>query len=219
MPIFADIPKFPRAYYEITVEWNHLERQLESFDERGKNNEFGGMDMNPDYQRGHVWTRAQQIAYVEYQLMGGEVGRNIVWNSPDWDNGYKRPTELVDGKQRITAVLAFMRNEVPAFGHLRREYTDSIRLTSTHFQFRICKLESREEILQLYLNINAGGTPHTAAEIARVRALLAEARGETTSPVKAKKAAKEPKKDSWLAAVADGSFQEALAERSRKARR
>lgn len=33
----------------------------------------------------------------------------------------------------------------------------------------------RAELLENYLSINAGGTPHSAEEIARVRAMLANA--------------------------------------------
>jgi hypothetical protein len=43
----------------------------------------------------------------------------------------------------------------------------------TGFKFRMCSLASRAEVLRFYLNINAGGTPHTNSEIERVRAMLA----------------------------------------------
>lgn len=210
MPKFNDIPQFPRAHYEVDVAWRYLESTLEDWSQTvdGK----GGLDLSPDYQRTHVWTRAQQAAYVEYQLRGGEVGRQIVWNSPDWGRGYERVTELVDGKQRLEAVRAFHRDEFPVFGSLFSEYTDKITNLLT-FKFRVCSLETREEILQLYLNINAGGTPHTKDELDRVRALLAEARGEL--PKKTRKALKP---NSWGEAVESGEFQQHLAERSSKFR-
>jgi hypothetical protein len=217
MPSFRDIPQFPRAHYEVDVAWRYLEEHLANWAETRDG--AGGMDLSPDYQRAHVWTREQQIAYVEYQLQGGEVGRNVVFNSPDWMRSWKRVTELVDGKQRLEAVRCFLRDEFPVFGHLFSEYTDKITNLLT-FKFRVCSLETREEILQLYLNINAGGTPHTQDELDRVRVLLAEARGETTPPAKkprTKKAAVK-KDDSWLAAARDGTLQNDLAERSAKAR-
>lgn len=210
MPRFNDIPQFPRAHYEVDVAWRYVEDTLTQWADTSGG--MGGLDLSPDYQRAHVWTREQQIAYVEYQLRGGEVGRNIVFNSPDWYRGYVRPTELVDGKQRLEAVRAFQRDEFPVFGHPFSAYTDKISNLLT-FKFRVCSLETREEILQLYLNINAGGTPHTKDELDRVRALLAEAKGEL--PKRTQKAAK---KDSWLAAAADGSLKKHLAERSEKAR-
>lgn len=177
MPRFQDVPQFPRAHYEIDVSWGSLEHTLEDWGDR--TNGMGGIDLSPDYQREHVWTREQQIAYVEYQLGGGEVGKQIIWNSPDWGRTYRRPTELVDGKQRLEAVRAFMRNDLPAFGHVFADYTDSLRFIHG-FRFRVVSLETRAEILQLYLNINAGGTPHTSTELDRVRSLLRAAQNGDT---------------------------------------
>lgn len=166
------VPQFPQARYEMDVGWGYLERMLESLGET--THEMGGLNMDPDYQRQHVWSRAQQVAYVEYVLAGGEVGRNITWNSPDWMRGFQRPTELVDGKQRIEAVRSFLRGEFQAYGMLA-EPGDRFDL-HCGFKFRVCSMDTREDVLRLYLNINAGGTPHTADEIERVRGLLAEAR-------------------------------------------
>ncbi len=173
MSRFQDIPQLPRAYYSIHVAWDYVEETLEAWGETARG--FGGIDMSPDYQREHVWTRDQQVAYLEYILMGGEVGMQITWNSPDWDSDYRRPTELIDGKQRIEAVRGFMRDDIPAFGALRSEYSDRLRMIGPRFEFLVCKLETRQEILQLYLNINAGGTPHTKDELDRVRELLQKA--------------------------------------------
>jgi hypothetical protein len=41
------------------------------------------------------------------------------------------------------------------------------------FQMKVCCLPTRAEVLRWYLAINAGGTPHTPEELARVRELLA----------------------------------------------
>jgi len=74
------------------------------------------LNLNPDYQRAHVWTLEQQIAYVEYALQGGEVGKNIIFNCPD-DEYMARPFELIDGKQRLEAARSYA-NEIPIFdGH------------------------------------------------------------------------------------------------------
>lgn len=167
---FSDIPQLPQAHYQIHVDWTYLEEHLAHWGERVGSG--GGLNLDPDYQRAHVWTREQQVAYVEYTLMGGEVGQQITWNSPDWGDTWKRPTELVDGKQRLEAVRSFLRDGFPAFGAKFSEYTDKLRMTGPRFEFRVCKLGTRAEILQLYLNINAGGTPHSQSELDRVRRLL-----------------------------------------------
>lgn len=181
MPRLQDIPTLPRAHYGVDVSWNMVEDMLtrwgETFEENGK--VYGGIDLDPDYQRAHVWSREQQVAYVEYTLMGGEVGQLITWNNPTWNGSWRAPTELIDGKQRLEAVRAFMRDEVTAFGHRVSEYSDADLMLGgirPAFRFQVCCLKTREEILQLYLNINAGGTPHTEEEIARARALLEKER-------------------------------------------
>jgi hypothetical protein len=66
---YRDIPKFPTAHYQVDVTWDYLKSMLDGY---AKDYD---LDLSPDYQRAHVWTREQQIAYVEYCLMGGEVSR------------------------------------------------------------------------------------------------------------------------------------------------
>lgn len=171
-PRFLDIPQFPHAAYEVDVGWDYLEHHIKGAVEED------GLILEPDFQRAHVWTRAQQVAYVEYQLQGGEVGRYITFNAPGWGRQIEiGKYEIVDGKQRLEAVRAFLRDEFPVFGHLRSEYEGRMRHTSASFKWRVCCLETRSEVLRLYLNINAGGTPHTKAELDKVRRMLKKETG------------------------------------------
>ena len=82
--------------------------------------------------------------------------------------------EVVDGLQRIQAVLLFQSNELRAFGSLRREYTDHARLMRSCFVLQVNNLQTRAEVLRWYLELNATGTPHTEAELDRVRAMMGE---------------------------------------------
>ena len=38
------------------------------------------VDLKPDFQREHVWTKEQQIAYLEYRFKGGRSGDTIYFN-------------------------------------------------------------------------------------------------------------------------------------------
>lgn len=165
----SDIPQFTRsAPYSVTIFWSKLERFLAE-------EVAQGLDLDPDFQRGHVWTEAQQVAFVEFILRGGESGKDILTNQIDWHHGKGGGVYvLVDGKQRLTAVLRFLRNEIRAFGHLYSEFEDrkgvDLKLA---FRYHINDLKTRAEVLQWYLDLNAGGTPHSSEEISRVRGLLA----------------------------------------------
>jgi hypothetical protein len=171
---FHDIEKFPTAHYECNVAWDYLETWLA--DHNRGHNKLYDIDLSPDYQRVHVWTPEQQTAYVEFVIRGGESGRILFWNHPGWMAGWKGTLELVDGKQRMEAAQAFLRDEVPVFGgYLYSQFTDKMGVFSgPDFRMRIAKLPTRKEVLKWYLMINAGGTPHTSEELDRVRALLAQ---------------------------------------------
>ena len=167
MPKLHDIPQFPISRYSITLGWNfmldYLERSIAQ----------DGLDLDPDYQRPHVWTEAQQIAYVEYQLRGGVSGLDLWTNCPGWNNDLVvGEYELLDGKQRITAVTKFLRSELKAFGYYYREYAGRLRISNPHFNWHVMVIATRAEVLQWYIDHNSAGTQHTDEELDRVRALL-----------------------------------------------
>lgn len=167
-----DIPQFPKSGYQVDVAWSDLLRTVDRYIA-----EYG-LNLDPDFQRGHVWTEEQRIRYVEYVLRGGEGGRDLCFNCPGWQGmGKQGPYEILDGKQRLTSAMMFMRNELPAFGRLFREYTGRLRYYAG-FKWRIFELPTRADVLRYYLDMNAGGTPHAASEIERVRALLAKETGK-----------------------------------------
>lgn len=160
----SDIQMFPRSSYEVDVPWASIERQLAA-DEPP--------DLDPDFQRGHVWTPEQRSAYVEYILRGGEAGKVLSFNRSGWlGNGPDGPYQIIDGLQRLTTARMFMRDEVQAFGHLRSQIIGHLGMW-IGFKWRVYELASRADVLRFYLAINSGGTPHPAAEIERVRGLLA----------------------------------------------
>jgi hypothetical protein len=169
MPKFADIPQMTRdGYYQVNVGWDYLEDWIA----HNRDKPSVGFEMDPDFQRGHVWTEQQQIRYVEFMLRGGKSSRVIYWNCKGWMHTFEGPMVLVDGKQRISAVLRFLGNEILAFGHKREEYTDRLGLCHCDFLMNVNNLKTRAEVLQWYIDLNAGGVAHTNEEINKVRRLL-----------------------------------------------
>jgi len=165
---YASVPKFTvMGNYCINVsltdiEW-HLNRYINSHD----------MKMNPDFQRGHVWTEDQQIKFVEFLLSGGYSGQDVYFNMKGWQGNYDGPMVLVDGLQRLTAAQRFVNNEIKVYGHYFREY-DQIP-DQVGFKFHINALETRKEVLTWYIQLNEGGVVHTEEELNRVKKLREEA--------------------------------------------
>lgn len=162
---YQDIPQFPHAYYEVDVPWEHLDSHLARFAEQG-------LDLDPDFQRGHVWTTVQQVAFVEHMLRGGKSPRHIYFNCADWKRA-RGAIQLVDGKQRLEAARRFIAGRLPVFGGLTASDLGECPPFNVDFRFHVHTLQTRREVLEWYLAMNSGGSVHTESELARVRALLA----------------------------------------------
>ena len=170
---FQDIKPFIEdGNYEIDVFLTSLESTLDNY-----KNEIG-LDLNPDFQRGHVWNEEQQIAYVEFFLRGGKSARVIYFNSPAYasnnEKGDLDDTLLcVDGLQRLTSLLRFIQNEIKAFGFYYNEFEDRQKYSLRHsIRFNINSLKNKRDVLEWYIQFNSGGTVHTKEEIYRVKAML-----------------------------------------------
>ena len=163
---FQDIPSFIEGNYRADVPLNYIERQLESYAEQP------GLELDPDYQRVHVWNRVQQEAFVEHLLRGGR--NNVIrFNGANWHSNTKEwgPVQLVDGKQRLTAIRLFTQNRLRAFGTLLRE-REGRPPAAAALTFIINDLPDRASILRWYLEINEGNVAHTPAELQKVRDML-----------------------------------------------
>lgn len=175
---YSDISQFTNdGSYQVNQPWDALEDWIA----RHSKGNFGQLDLDPDFQRAHVWTEKQQIAYVEFCLRGGKHSNILRFNCVGWMNDFRGPFVLVDGKQRLEAVRKFLRNELPVFGHQLvkgdgftiRQFEDKM---GWRYDFIIVvnNLDTRKKVLQWYLDINAGGVVHTTEELERVRDLLSQ---------------------------------------------
>ena len=163
---FEQIKKFPHCSYRVDIDWNYLEEKIQT-DIRELN-----LDLNPDFQRAHVWTESQQIAYCEYILRNGASGRELYFNCAGWMRDFHGPYVIVDGKQRLEAVRSFMNGKIKVFGSYINEYENKPDMLIARFSWNIAALETKEEILQWYLDFNSGGTIHTEAELQKVKNIL-----------------------------------------------
>lgn len=168
---FKDIPQFTKsgsweADFSLEYLVKHINFEIEEY----------GLQLTPDFQRGHVWTEEQQVAWLEFFLRGGKTNNVIYLNNPTWhfsadnEDAYNDYV-CVDGLQRLTAIQRFINNEIKVFGSYYKEYTDKIRHSHT-IRLNVNDLKTKAEVLQWYIEINSGGTPHTDEEIDRVRNML-----------------------------------------------
>jgi hypothetical protein len=183
----SDIPLLTKsAPYRVDIEWGRIEEYLAGLLEK----EYR-VDLDPDFQRGHVWDDEKRTRYIEYVLRGGKYARDIFFNCPLFGraDGAEDPSymPLVDGKQRLSAVRMFLRDEVGVFGgHVLSDFADRdvlLRRTDYALKININDLPTRAGVLQWYLDLNDGGVVHRPEELARVRDMLTEALDMSAGPV------------------------------------
>lgn len=166
---YRDIPQFLRSgNYVIDVSWGHLEEWIAT-----QEKDCLDFQLDPDFQRYHVWSAAQRTEYVEYILKGGHSSMDLYFNCANYTSfGGESPMVLVDGKQRLESVRRWLRNEIPAFGVHHSDMVGRIGLGGPRFIVHVNQLETREEVLRWYLQLNTGGVVHTESELAKVRHML-----------------------------------------------
>jgi len=131
------------------------------------------LNLDPDYQRDHVWTDQQASSFVGFTLKTEGPNTPLIFIQRD-DSGLD---EVIDGKQRLTAFRRWVRGEIPATVDDRevwyRDTNEVDRRMFPNIKLAYVTLTKRQR-LAFYLALNAGGTIHTSTEINKVRAMLAK---------------------------------------------
>lgn len=180
--LYALVSPTPDHRYECDV---HLHRRGDWVDSNDADlRQLGGcLEVNPDFQRGHVWTAMQRTKFVE-ALIRGQAEARILFNCPGYSGGSRASGDIaahtmqcIDGLQRLTCLIDYAAGKVPVFGGLNvadfaQSPFDAKRLRA---RIRVYELPSRADLLRFYLQLNTGGTVHTAEELDRVRGLLNDA--------------------------------------------
>jgi len=154
---YSDIIQFPFAPYRCNIGWKHIPMWFEEL----KNI----INLDPPYQRGYVWTEFQKTAFIEHRLKGGISGRDIYWNCEGWMRGqFDTPLEIVDGKQRLNAVMEFLDDKIKAFGYRYSQF-EGLLPRHSELVFHINDLSNQYDIVKWYIDMNTGGSIHTENDL------------------------------------------------------
>ncbi|ALR95834.1 DUF262 domain-containing protein [Vibrio alginolyticus] len=128
---------------------------------------IGGWPL-PTWQRGLVWTTAQKVAFIESVFIGYDLG-SVMINSLDWleDNTSRPMSEIViDGQQRISALIGFVANEFAVNGLYWKDLT---RLEQRTFREREIGIKTvtcydEDKLKVVYNHLNFSGVRHQVSE-------------------------------------------------------
>ena len=160
----------PRCTYRVDWGVASIPRFIEQYN----------IDMDPDYQRDYIWTVDQKKAFV------GAVIQNhntipIFWFNSEGPLENRNKVEVVDGKQRINAILGWLDNKYEAICPCGEvfwykdidEIGRRILGMATTLKMHFVQL-SRKDVLKFYLALNSGGTIHNEKDLSKVRKMLEE---------------------------------------------
>lgn len=127
--------------------------------------------MIPPFQRdNNKWTREQQIRFVE-NVCAGFRTTLMLYTLKD-DEGLYEQAKILDGLQRLTALLSFIENQFPIFDDFYfRDIDARLALGTVRPQVRIYTFETEVDAVQFYIEMNRDIT-HSADDIRRAEQYL-----------------------------------------------
>ena len=127
----------------------------------------------PEYQRELVWDQEDKDYLIESIMMNMPIG-NIFLNDRDSNHQY----EVVDGQQRLDAIIGFYKNDYKWHGYYFKDlpHTMQVRFEMFSLATYITKYENRSEIIELYYRINWAGENHSLEELIQFDELRREGR-------------------------------------------
>ena len=144
--------------------------------------ERGELFMDPVYQRDFVWTKEQKQLYIKnlFEDKASIRPTFIEYTETLEDGTRKRVTEVLDGKQRIKALIDFYNNEFDVDGLYYKDlhYLDQVFFDRLDVVYtRIMNREGRKDLkletkIELFLEINMLGTRMSDEDLKKAQALL-----------------------------------------------
>ena len=119
----------------------------------------------PSWQRGLVWTDAQNVRFLESAWRGLNVGTFTVNLSPQYSGPFDGL--LIDGQQRMHALQRYFEGAFQVFGYRWHEVTEADRsmfLRGRHFASYITKTDDEAYLREYYNLMNFGGVAHKPGE-------------------------------------------------------
>lgn len=138
-----------------------------------------GMIDNPEYQRGYCWTPEDDLTFIDSVFAGRELGKFLlVTRKADYR------IEILDGKQRISALRRFCFSEYPYKGMYYHQLSNLDRHFFGERAIQLAYLSAdempRSKLLTIFRNVNFGGVPQTPEHLKHVDALIEQAYAEET---------------------------------------
>ena len=140
-----------------------------------------GCDMNPEYQRGNVWTVEQEEKLIDSIFKQINIG-SFIFAERYWCNGQKvigDMYEIVDGKQRLTAILHFIEGKIKYNGLYYHEMHNYNRNFFEDSQIMVGEISfkngyNKKEVIENFIRLNECGSTMKGNIIEQAKKIMKE---------------------------------------------
>lgn len=130
-----------------------------------------GIDLDPEYQRGKVWTLEDKVSLIDSIFKNIDIGK-IAIIKRDFNSDKTIPHyEMLDGKQRYIALTEFYEGRFTYKGLHFEELDPSDRSHFENYHIGMAETEelTRLQKLRYFLKLNTGGVAQDPGHMAEVR--------------------------------------------------
>ena len=132
-----------------------------------------GCEMNPPYQRGYVWNRKEKEKLISSIFQNIDIGKFSFIKNPSYsDKSY----EILDGKQRLSAILEFYENNLSWNGLYFNDLSLRDRSHFENYHVSISETEGLDIFQQAryFIMLNTSGRSMTQEDIERACNVMIE---------------------------------------------
>ena len=136
--------------------------------------QHAGVDFDVDYQREHVWTRKDKIALIDSIFNNVDIGKFVFVQRNMRVAG--KLYEIIDGKQRLTAITEFVEDrwKYKGFYFSELSFRDQHKFLDHNISYGYLENPSKEAIFETFIKVNTCGKPMASKHINHVKHLLKE---------------------------------------------
>jgi hypothetical protein len=135
---------------------------------------WGGVDFDVEYQREHVWKLVDKVSLIDSIFNNIEIGKFVFVQKHGSTMG--KYYEVIDGKQRLTAICEFYEDRYQYKGKYFSELSNKDRWKFLNYSVSYGYLEtpSKEAIYSTFIKMNTCGKPMDSKHLDKVKELLKE---------------------------------------------
>ncbi len=131
-----------------------------------------GVDFDVDYQREHVWDLEDKVALIDSIYNNVDIGKIIFVQLHEGTSG--RYYQVLDGKQRLTALCEFYEDRFPYKGvyFSQLSHRDKHTFRGHGITYGFLENPDKRGIYETFVKLNTCGKPMDNKHIEKVRKLL-----------------------------------------------